>query len=976
MPLSVIKGPPNSGRTELVRERFEARLADDPVLVVPSTDDIFGWERRLTRRRQAFVGGKVVHFKDLIGLILDGDTSGRPDPTALASPLRRRSLAVESIRVGWPGIADRLRDQPGLVDATLQVIDEFRASLIDPDTLEARGEETGPIAAVYREYLDRLAAAGLTDLPARAQLATTRRLEGWSGRPVFVAGFDDLTVQQLELLRRLAEWTDVSIAITHERGNRAMAVTEALLGRLQANGAAVEQETERPDSPLDHDPLLADLERAFLRPELDGTIRPSPALKLIEASGRRGEAEAIGAEIARLIDRRVDPGEIAITIDAPAANGGTIAAVLAEYGIPATLEAETKAPETATGQTVLNFLRAGSRRGTAAEMLAWLRGATGIAPDRLDEIEFASIRAGHERADQVARLAEQKGIELPGWSELRAGEVAEAVRQVVRRSTTCLLAAQPAGPPPPGTVTETQMATAIERAIAELESFTSGDLTGEAVIEALTSGGVKVWAVPADRTVRIASPYSMRAKRVRHLFMASLQERDLSGEEGSPLLSRPARAALGLPELTDQEDQETYLFYSCLAVPTESLCLSHRVADVHGKAEFPSPMIGEVTRLFVDGGAGIERIRRSGSNIVFPPDRAPSLHEWARSNADREPEPQLLGTGAESEMVEQVTRARAKEETTRTLAPIDSAAAAGALVERNMFSATALEAFIECPYKWFFERAMGPVRFGPEPEPLAKGSLIHEVLAELYRRHPDRIPGPDDVDEWIEQMRILVEELADSCDLGGDSAEHRIQRRQVAVEIRRFLERESRRTGTAFRPLDLERRFGFDDPESLPRLEIDGWNLRGIVDRVDVDGSGAGIVLDYKSGASSYKSLAEIRREGKVQLHLYLRALERLWGLDPAAGLYVPVFAAKHQSRGMFAAGCAAAVKDLGTVGNDAVEDLQAEIEAGVARASEAARKILAGEIHHHPGECLDHYIHSGVPDWNPDTEDEGANGR
>ena len=29
MPLTIIKGPPNSGRTELVRERFEARLADD-----------------------------------------------------------------------------------------------------------------------------------------------------------------------------------------------------------------------------------------------------------------------------------------------------------------------------------------------------------------------------------------------------------------------------------------------------------------------------------------------------------------------------------------------------------------------------------------------------------------------------------------------------------------------------------------------------------------------------------------------------------------------------------------------------------------------------------------------------------------------------------------------------------------------------------------------------------------------------------
>lgn len=970
MPLTVIKGPPNSGRTDLVRERYEARLADDPVLIVPSTDDIFGWERRLTRGRGAFLGGSVFHFKDLIDEILG-------DGATVASPLRRRALAVAAIRTGWPGIADRLAEQPGLVDAALQTIDEFRENLIDLATLESRVDaEVGPITAVYRDYLRALEEAGLTDMPARAVRAASRSLEGWQGRPVFVAGFDDLTRLQHELLRRLAGETDVTIAITHEQGNRAMAITEGLLGDLVRNGATVELETERPAEPVDHDPLLARIERGFLDPEAAGTLAPSPALRLIEASGRRGEAEAIGAEIARLIDGGTDPGEIAIAIDGPATNGGSIAAVLSEYEIPSTLEAETTAPETAVGQAVMNFLRAGSRTGTADRMLAWLRGPMNVDPDRLDRVEFDSVRSGSERAAQVAEIAKKRGIPLPGWNELGGGGTAAAVEKVVGRSVECLIAAQPPGLPPAGLATETQMATAILRAVEELEGFSSGRLAPQAVIEALTSGAVKVWAVPAEGTVRIASPYSMRAKRVRHLFMASLQERDLGGEDGTPLLSGPARSALGLPDLTDQEQQEIYLFYSSIAVPTEGLWLSHRVADVHGKAEFPSAMIGEVTRLFEDGGSGIERIRRSGSNIVFPSDRAPSLHEWARSNANEQIVPQFPGTGPEAEMTSRVIRARAREETTRTLAPIDSPAAAAGLADRNMFSATALEAFIECPYKWFFERAMRPVRFGPEPEPLAKGSLIHEVLAELYRAHPGRIPNRDDVGDWIAEMERLVEALADSCDLGGDSAQHRIQRRQVTVEIRRFLDRESLREGSPFRPTDLERKFGFEEEGSLPALAMDGWNLRGIVDRVDKDDTGAGIVLDYKSGASSYKSLAEIQREGKVQLHLYLKALEELWGLEPAAGLYVPVFAAKHQARGMFAAGYAAVVKDLKTVDNDEVEDLRAEIESGVARAAEAARRILAGRIDHRPGECLDHYIHAGVPDWTPDTEEDVVGGQ
>ena len=970
MPLSVIKGPPNSGRTDLVRRRYEARLADDPVLVVPSTDDIFGWERRLTRERGAFVGGKVVHFKDLVDEILGGSPE-------IASPLRRRALAIKAIRRGWPGIADRIPDQPGLVDAALQAIDEFRANLIDVKTLEERSEDAGPIAAVYRHYLEELEAAGLTDLPARAVAATTKAsLEPWQGRPVFVAGFDDLTGQQLELLRRLSQQTDVTIAITHEQGNRAMAITEGLLGELLQIGAKVDVETERPEHPIDHDPLLARIERNFLDPEADGTLEPSPAFRLIEASGRRGEAEAIGAEIARLIDEGVDPGDIAISIDSPATNGRSLAAVLAEYEIPVTVEAETKAPETAVGQSVIDFLRAGARNGSAEQMIAWLRGPIGADPDRLDRVEFTTVRAGLERAGQVYDLAERARITMPGWKKLKVGETAEAVKAVVERSTEWLIGTQPEGLPPAMLSTETQMATAISRAVDELEGFSQGHLTPEGVIEALTSGAVKVWSVPAGRTVRIASPYSMRAKRVRHLFMASLQEKDLSGDEGSPLLSGRARSALGLPELADQEQQETYLFYSSIAVPTEGMWLSHRVADVHGKAEFPSAMIGEVTRLFVDGGAGIDRIRRTGSSVVFPADRAPSVHEWARANARLSISPRLPGTGPEADMSARVARARAREETTRTLDPIDSPAAATALAERTMFSATALEAFIECPYKWFFERAMNPVRFGPEPAPLARGNLIHEVLATLYANHPGRIPEPEDLDEWTGEAAELVDELAESLDLGGDAPERRIQRRQALVDLERFLARESGRSGSRFRPVDLERKFGFDEEDSLPPLDMGGWTLRGVVDRVDADDEGAGMVLDYKSGSSSHRSLKQIQNEGKVQLHLYLKALEELWGLDPAAGLYVPLFAATHKARGMYSKAYEAAVKDLSTVDNDGVDDLREEIEAGVARATEAAHRILAGRIDHRPGECLEHYVHSGVPDWNPDTEEDWTGAR
>lgn len=975
MSLTIIKGPPNSGRTELVRERYEARLADDPVLVVPSTDDIFGWERRLTRLRGAFLGGKVVHFKDLVDEILGDESSARAygGMTSIASPLRRRSLAAAAVRAEWPAIAGLLEEQPGLIDAALTTIDDFRANLIGVDRFEVDevADLVGPMAGVYRNYLEELERSSLTDLPARAALATTRTLEEWQGRPVFIAGFDDLTAQQLELIRRISAQTDVTIAITHEKGNLAMAVTEGLLGDLIRIGGTVERETERPPVSPDHTPLLVALERAFLDPSKAGSLEPGDAVNLIEASGRRGEAEAIGAEVATLVDQGIDPGEIAIAIDSPATNGRPILDLLNEYGIPAALEAETKAPETVTGQAVINLLRAGSRNGSADSFFSLLRGPLGLDLAAVDEAEFTAVREGVDEAAKAKEIASGRGIDLPVWDLLKTGKTGEAVRALTRQAAGTLVGLEPDSLPDSSVATETQMATAICRAVDEIEELHDGRITPDLILEALLSGVVKTWAVPTARTVQISSPYSMRAKRAGYVFIASLQEKDLGGNEGSPLISKAARDALEMPDLTDQEQQETYLFYSCLAVPTRGLWLSYRVADVHGKAEFPSPMVDEVRKLFVDGGSGLNLIRRSGSDIAFPAGRAPSVRELMLSvAASGECSPHLASLEVAASRVEEATRI---ESSTASFRDIDSGAARTELAAKKLFSATALEAFIECPYRWFFEKAMKPVRFGPDPEAMAKGNLVHDVLADLYMSHPGELPTAATIDQWIGEMESLVDKLATQCDLGGDSAPHQIQRRQVATELERFLRREATRENTVYEPIDFERKFGFNEEGSMPPLEGEGWQLRGAIDRIDRGPENQGVVIDYKSGPSSYKSLADMKREGKIQLPLYLKALEELWGLDPAAGLYIPIFAAKAKARGLIDVKQSASLEDIGLFRKDYTEDIGQEIEDGFERASIAAAKIMRGQIAHDPSECLNHYAHAGVPDWTPDASSESG---
>ncbi|HEU4598844.1 MAG TPA: hypothetical protein VFS26_03795, partial [Solirubrobacterales bacterium] len=47
MPLKLIYGPLNSGRAGLIRRDFRGSLGRDPILVVPTVDDVFWFEREI-----------------------------------------------------------------------------------------------------------------------------------------------------------------------------------------------------------------------------------------------------------------------------------------------------------------------------------------------------------------------------------------------------------------------------------------------------------------------------------------------------------------------------------------------------------------------------------------------------------------------------------------------------------------------------------------------------------------------------------------------------------------------------------------------------------------------------------------------------------------------------------------------------------------------------------------------------------------
>ena len=116
MPLNLVHGPPNSGKRGIVRARLVAELGRDPVLVVPTLDDEFSFERELCRGG-AVLGGVAMTFGALFSQIAtDG---GSPPAFRLSEAQRLRDGRRGRLRRRAPraaaalGLPTRLRPRPG-----------------------------------------------------------------------------------------------------------------------------------------------------------------------------------------------------------------------------------------------------------------------------------------------------------------------------------------------------------------------------------------------------------------------------------------------------------------------------------------------------------------------------------------------------------------------------------------------------------------------------------------------------------------------------------------------------------------------------------------------------------------------------------------------------------------------------------------------------------------------------------------------
>lgn len=363
---------------------------------------------------------------------------------------------------------------------------------------------------------------------------------------------------------------------------------------------------------------------------------------------------------------------------------------------------------------------------------------------------------------------------------------------------------------------------------------------------------------------------------------------------------------LGLPvwQSTDSMNRaENLRVYSSITSASERLRVSY-CAEISGSTAAPSRLIGRIRDIFPKC--------RLTNGILTPPEG--STNETAFSHLARRLRTMIdTGEGDEalpslynyfSQTEEYLGALKTLEKhcfSMGTLRPLGREAALRLYGKQAVGTATRLETFNQCPFRYFMQYGMG-LRERDEHQERAndRGSLIHEALDRLIEKlmaeNADwgKLTEDDLAGYLMPILTELMKEHNNGIFIGTARMRAEFERTAELLLIAGSALVRQIAAGQ-FRPVGCELGFGRKD-DAFPPLEIhaDGGVrllICGIVDRLDAyteDECEYIRIIDYKSGNVKF-DYTELANGLKLQLPLYAAAMEAVLSAEKnikTAGFY------------------------------------------------------------------------------------------
>ena len=881
------------------------------------------------RRRFANPGLVGVRFAPLPGLI-----AGRAMPVLAAAGVQpltsadRRAVTRGVLANSGGGLADSARRSARTVDAVAGVfaeLDESAAGAAAIRTLAAGGRWPAELAALYRRYLDVVATAAGPEQVAGAALASTR------DTPLIIYLPRRLTPVELRFCEGMVARGQLHtvVALTGEQAadRDAMAIRDA----------------------LDPVPVTA----AFPFPARAQTRALPDAEEEARYAVRR-----IFAQLERRPDTPLD--RIAIAYRATVPYARLVTEQLSAAGVPYHAPRQRPLACTVPGRMLLGLLRLPGTGWSRAAVLGWLRDAP--VRDGGSRLPTATWQRQAAEAGITRGPAGQWAAKLERFAahteQLSAGE--EGTRAAERASSARALAgfvtgaAQRAGELDAagtwaeaaallGKVLDHYLGGAAAAAswgaypdtLADLDVHARCDVERAAYEEILAVigglGRLDAAGVPVDvGTLRnvldqeLAQEVRETAGVGRGVLVGPL--RDVAGAdldlliivgaaEGSypprgqehPLLRDAIRAGIGLRTLPDRRASERRDHLAALASATV-VVLTHPVADIRAqRAAEPAPWLLEQTDPRLTSreekqeapasfqasvcDAGLLAASASEYDVRLAVPAAPLRNSHPLVAAVP-----ALGRGLTA--AQQRSGGVFGPWTGGLTHPVPAAVTARFT---GAFSATSLQRYAECPFRYYLQYVLG-VRPLEEPDEdkadaAERGSAVHGVLERLVRAAIQA--GKASAEPWSPAEHASAQQmLAEQADrmlaegTAGRAVPWAVQVARWRRQLRQMLVADDAyRAGRGAVPRDVERAFGRADQPPLG-VDLPGGHVRlaGSIDRVDETSDGELVVIDYKTGKSvKYETFPRCdgaadagtdltERGTKLQLPLYALAARQAYG--------------------------------------------------------------------------------------------------
>jgi ATP-dependent helicase/nuclease subunit B len=372
------------------------------------------------------------------------------------------------------------------------------------------------------------------------------------------------------------------------------------------------------------------------------------------------------------------------------------------------------------------------------------------------------------------------------------------------------------------------------------------------------------------------------------------------------------------PPSRDRVLDESLLLYIAATRPSEALTVTYATADGEGKALRASPYLPAL--LEACPGLAVRSIadpsrERVGWDVLCESDLIERLAMEFRQRPTRAADDSTvrgrwnaLYESMRGDGAERVRRAfRGLREEPKV--ELSATSVKRMFAEPLSTSVSQLESYAACPFQ-YFSRHVLDLRERPEAALKAVdiGQVHHAILEDFVQGVVRRGGSLGEISdaELLEHLDESCSRITERLPDGGAVSDARSAYllRRSAAQLARVIQGQKRlAAGGSARPKAVEVPFGFEQPGSLPALELTTpagrrIRLRGYIDRVDLAelaDEALGVVIDYKRRRDKRVDLSSVYHGLSLQLLAYLLVLRAhgrtLAGrpIRPIGALFVPV---------------------------------------------------------------------------------------